>query len=47
MTTIWSVGRRFGPVEEPESEPAPPRVAYVEALAAALERAESRSEEHS
>jgi hypothetical protein len=45
LVAIWSVGRRFGPVEEPEVEPAPPRVAYVEALAAALERAESRTKE--
>jgi hypothetical protein len=40
LVAIWSVGRRFGPVEEPDSEPAPPRVAYVDALAAALVRAE-------
>jgi hypothetical protein len=47
LVALWAVGRRFGPVEEPESEPAPPRVAYVEALAAALERAEPRSQERS
>ena len=45
LVAIWSVGRRFGPVEELEVEPAPPRVAYVEALAAALERAEPQTKE--
>jgi hypothetical protein len=47
LVAVWSIGRRFGPVEEPPAEPAPPRVAYVEALAAALARSEPRSKERS
>lgn len=39
LIAIWAVGRRFGPAEDPETEPPPPRVAYVDALAAALVRA--------
>ncbi len=39
LVAIWSVGRRFGPPEDPEDEPAPPRADYVDALAAALVRA--------
>ena len=37
-----SVGRRFGPTEDPETEPPPPRMEYVDALAAALARHETR-----
>ena len=44
LVAIWSVGRRFGPAEELEIEPAPPRVAYVDALAAALVRAKPEKE---
>ena len=44
LVAIWSVGRRFGPAEELETEPAPPRVAYVDALAAALVRAKPEKE---
>ncbi|HEY6889817.1 MAG TPA: DUF4350 domain-containing protein [Solirubrobacter sp.] len=39
LIAVWSAGRRFGPPEDPDSEPPPPRVAYVDALAAALVRA--------
>ena len=38
LIAIWSAGRRFGPPEDPDTEPPPPRVAYVDALAAALVR---------
>ena len=39
LIAVWAAGRRFGPPEDPEIEPPPPRVAYVDALAAALVRA--------
>ncbi len=39
LVAVWAVGRRFGPPEDPDSDPPPPRVAYVDALAAALVRA--------
>jgi hypothetical protein len=39
LVAVWSAGRRFGPPEDPDTEPPPPRVAYVDALAAALVRA--------
>jgi hypothetical protein len=39
LVAIWAAGRRFGPSEDPETEAPPPRVAYVDALAAALVRA--------
>ena len=42
LVAAWSVGRRFGPPEDPETEPAPPRVQYVEALAAALVRVQDK-----
>jgi hypothetical protein len=45
LVAIWAAGRRFGPPEDPETEPPPPRVAYVDALAAALERAKPDNEE--
>ena len=38
LVAIWAVGRRFGPPEDPDIEAPPPRVAYVDALAAALVR---------
>ena len=44
LVAIWTVGRRFGPVEDPDAEPQPPRVAYVDALAAALVRAKPEKE---
>jgi hypothetical protein len=47
LVAIWSIGRRFGPAEDPDTEPAPPRVAYVDALAAALARAEPEKKERS
>jgi Domain of unknown function (DUF4350) len=39
LLAVWAAGRRFGPPEDPDIEPPPPRVAYVDALAAALVRA--------
>jgi hypothetical protein len=39
LVAVWAAGRRFGPPEDPDTEPPPPRMAYVDALAAALERA--------
>jgi hypothetical protein len=45
LVALWSAGRRFGPPEDPDSEPPPPRVAYVDALAAALVRAKPEKEE--
>ena len=39
LAAVWAAGRRFGPPEDPDTEPPPPRVAYVDALAAALVRA--------
>jgi hypothetical protein len=38
LVAVWSAGRRFGPPEDLDTEPPPPRVAYVDALAAALVR---------
>lgn len=35
---MWATGRRFGPPEDVEPERAPPRRAYVEAMAASLAR---------
>jgi hypothetical protein len=39
LIAVWAAGRRFGEPEDPDTEAPPPRVAYVDALAAALERA--------
>jgi hypothetical protein len=39
LLAVWAAGRRFGEPEDPDTEPPPPRVAYVDALAAALVRA--------
>lgn len=47
LVAIWAVGRRFGPAEDPDTEPPPPRVAYVDALAAALVRAKPEKEKRS
>lgn len=44
LVAIWALGRRFGPAEDPDSDPPPPRVAYVDALAAALARAKPDKE---
>jgi hypothetical protein len=43
LAAVWAVGRRLGPPEDPERPLPPPRVEYVDALAAALVRAEKRS----
>ena len=47
LVALWAAGRRFGPPEEPEDEPPPPRIEYVEALAASLARAKPDKEERS
>jgi hypothetical protein len=39
LVAVWAAGRRFGPPEDPDEDPPPARVAYVDALAAALVRA--------
>jgi hypothetical protein len=36
IVAAWTVGRRFGPAEDPDTPLPPPRVEYVEALAASL-----------
>lgn len=43
IVAVWAAGRRFGETEDPDIEPPPPRVAYVDALAAALVRAKEDS----
>jgi hypothetical protein len=47
LVALWSVGRRFGPTEDPETEPPPPRMEYVDALAAALARTKPDKEHRS
>jgi hypothetical protein len=47
LVAIWAAGRRFGPSEDPDTEAPPPRVAYVDALAAALVRAKPDKERSS
>jgi Domain of unknown function (DUF4350) len=42
LAAVWAVGRRLGPPEDPERPLPPARVEYVDALAAALVRAEGR-----
>jgi hypothetical protein len=39
LAAVWAAGRRLGPPEERDTPLPPPRVEYVEALAAALARA--------
>ena len=43
LVAVWSAGRRFGPPEDPDTDPPPPRVEYVEALASALARTKEKS----
>jgi hypothetical protein len=38
IVAAWAVGRRFGPTEDPDTPLPPPRVAYVEALGASLQK---------
>ena len=38
LVAVWAAGRRFGPPEDPDTDPPPPRVEYVEALAGSLAR---------
>ena len=47
LVALWSVGRRFGPPEEQDTPLPPPRVEYVDALAAALVRAKPDKEDGS
>jgi hypothetical protein len=42
LAALWAVGRRLGPPEDAERPLPPPRVEYVDALAAALARAEGK-----
>ena len=44
LVALWAAGRRFGPTEDPEEPPPPPRVEYVDALASALVRTKSDKE---
>lgn len=43
LAGLWAVGRRLGPPEDAERPLPPPRVEYVDALAAALARAEKEA----
>jgi hypothetical protein len=43
LVAVWSAGRRFGPPEDPDTDPPPPRVEYVDALAASLARTKEKS----
>jgi hypothetical protein len=45
LVALWSVGRRFGPAEDPETPPPPARAEYVDALAAALARTKPDKED--
>jgi Domain of unknown function (DUF4350) len=44
LAAVWAVGRRLGPPEDPERPLPPPRAEYVDALAAALVRADGRKQ---
>jgi hypothetical protein len=43
LVAVWSAGRRFGPPEDPDAEPPPPRIEYVDALAGSLARTKENS----
>jgi hypothetical protein len=43
LVAVWSAGRRFGPPEDPDTDPPPPRVEYVDALAGSLARTKEKS----
>jgi hypothetical protein len=45
LVAIWAAGRRFGPPEELDTPLPPPRIEYVDALAAALVRAKPDKED--
>jgi hypothetical protein len=45
LLALWSAGRRLGPPEDTDTPLPPPRVEYVDALAAALARAKPDKEE--
>jgi hypothetical protein len=38
LVALWSAARRFGPTEDPDTPLPPPRIEYVDALAASLAR---------
>jgi Domain of unknown function (DUF4350) len=42
LLALWTAGRRLGPAEDDDTPPAPARIEYVDALAAALGRAKPR-----
>lgn len=44
LVAVWAAGRRFGPPEDPDTDPPPPRVEYVDALAGALARTKPEKE---
>jgi hypothetical protein len=45
LLALWTAGRRLGPAEADETPPAPARIEYVDALAAALARTKPAKEE--
>ncbi len=45
LLALWTAGRRLGPAEADERPPAPARIEYVDALAAALARTRRKTEE--
>lgn len=44
LVALWAAGKRFGDPEDEDSEPPPPRVEYVDALAGSLARAKPEKE---
>ncbi|MDA0180236.1 DUF4350 domain-containing protein [Solirubrobacter phytolaccae] len=44
LVALWAAGKRFGEPEDEDSEPPPPRVEYVDALAGSLARAKPEKE---
>ena len=46
LLALWTAGRRLGPAEDDDTPPAPARIEYVDALAAALARTKAPQEEN-
>ncbi len=44
LVALWAAGKRFGEPEDEDTEPPPPRVEYVDALAGSLARAKPEKE---
>ncbi|RKQ94022.1 uncharacterized protein DUF4350 [Solirubrobacter pauli] len=44
LVALWAAGKRFGDPEDEDSDPPPPRVEYVDALAGSLARAKPEKE---